>query len=173
MKSTFFLQKWKISKTVLPNRELACWFWRLVCKWMVQSWGVHRDFRGSARYSLAGRPSSREKHLEIFFTILSLNVLAACPSNLFQLQKLCVLRFEDNFLKLFQFFPRIFVTVTVFPISLSTESNPNTPCHTPQTPFLHHSFSNLQEKCMGFLCLTWFLHVLRIIFLFFGLSLWF
>ena len=98
-----FYKNWKISKTVLPNRELACWFWRLVCKWMVQSRGVHRDFRSSARYSLAGRPSSREKHLEIFFTILSLNVLAACPSNLFQLQKLHVLRFEDNFENFFSF----------------------------------------------------------------------
>ena len=53
---------------------------------------------------------------------------------------------------------------TVFPISLSTKSDQNTPCHTSQSPFLHHSFSNLQEKGMGFLCLTWFLHVLRTIF---------
>ena len=49
---------------------------------MVQSQGVHRDFHGLAYDSLAGRPSSREKHLEIFFTILSLNVLAACPGDL-------------------------------------------------------------------------------------------
>ena len=64
------------------NRELAGWFWRLVRKWKVQSRGVHRDFRGSARDSLAGRPSSREKHLEIFFTILTLSVLVACPGDL-------------------------------------------------------------------------------------------
>ena len=38
------------------------------------------DFRGSARDSLTDRPSSREKHLENFFTILSLSVLAACPN---------------------------------------------------------------------------------------------
>jgi len=36
-----------------------------------------RDFRGSARDSLAGRPSSREKHLENFFKIFSLSVLVA------------------------------------------------------------------------------------------------
>ena len=52
------------------NRELACWFWRLVRKWMVQSRGVHRDFHSSARDSLAGRPSSCEKHLESFFNFV-------------------------------------------------------------------------------------------------------
>ena len=36
-----------------------------------------RDFRSSARDSLASRPSSREKHLEKFFKLLSLSVLAA------------------------------------------------------------------------------------------------
>ena len=49
------------------SRELMCQFWQLVCEWKVQSWGLHKDFRGSARDSLADRPSSREKHLEIFF----------------------------------------------------------------------------------------------------------
>ena len=48
------------------SRELTGWFWRLVREWMVQLRGVHRDFRGSARNSLVGRPSSREKHLENF-----------------------------------------------------------------------------------------------------------
>ena len=52
------------------SRELTGWFWRLVREWMVQSRGVHRDFRGSARDSLAGRPSSCEKHLEIFFNFV-------------------------------------------------------------------------------------------------------
>ena len=41
---------------------------------------------------------------------------------------------------------------TIFPISFSAETDPNTP----QTPFLHHFFSNLHEKVMGFLCLTSF-----------------
>ena len=87
------------------SRELACWFWRLVREWKVQSQRVHRDFRGLARNFLAGRPSSCEKHLEIFFTILTLNVLAACLGDLFQSWKTRVLRFKDSFFKFFQFFP--------------------------------------------------------------------
>ena len=79
------------------SRELACWFWRLVRKWKVQSRGVHRNFRGSARDFLAGRPSNREKHWENFFSILSLSVLAACPEDLFQSRKTRVLNFEDSF----------------------------------------------------------------------------
>ena len=59
------------------SREFAGLFWQLVCKWKVQSRGLLRDFRGSARDSLTGRPSSHEKHLEIFFKILSMSVLAA------------------------------------------------------------------------------------------------
>ena len=81
LESTLFLQKLKnFKKQCYPvlatqswviqvacySRKLTCWFWRLVCEWKVQSWGVHRDFRGSARDSLVGRPSSREKHLENF-----------------------------------------------------------------------------------------------------------
>ena len=99
--------------------ELACYFWWLVRKWKVQSRGVHRDFRGSARDSLMGRPSSRKKHLEIFFTILSLSVLAACPGDLlathFNLKKrmFCVSKtvslnffsFSLDFLWLFTVFP--------------------------------------------------------------------
>ena len=91
-----FCKNKKISKIVFPvlatqsrvtqvacySRELVCWFWLLVCEWKVQSRGVHRDFCGSACDSFAGRPSSREKHLEIFFTILTLSVLAACPGDL-------------------------------------------------------------------------------------------
>ena len=59
------------------SRTFAGHFWRLVREWKVQSRGSLRDFRGSARDLLAGRPSSREKHLEKFFKILFLSVLAA------------------------------------------------------------------------------------------------
>ena len=83
------------------NRELVGWFWRLVRKWKVQSRRVHKAFRGSACDSLAGRPSSREKHLEIFFIILTLSVLVACPSVLFAThpsrEKCVFLRFKDSF----------------------------------------------------------------------------
>ena len=84
---------------------------QIVRKWKVQSQKVHRDFHDS----LTGIPSSREKHLENFFTILTLSVLVACPSNLFQSQKMHVLRFKDSFLKLFQFFPRLFMTIHCLP----------------------------------------------------------
>ena len=60
-----------------PQSRLRGSFWQLVREWKVQSRGLHRDFRGSARDSLAGRPSSREKHLEKFFKFLSSSVLAA------------------------------------------------------------------------------------------------
>ena len=91
-----FYKNWKFQKQCCPvlatqsrvkqvachNHELAGQFWWHVHKWKVQSRGVHREFRGSARNSLAGRPSSREKHLENFFIILTFSVLAACPSDL-------------------------------------------------------------------------------------------
>ena len=135
---------------------------------MVQSWGVHRDFRGSARDSLAGRPSSREKHLENFSQFCLLSVLAASPNDLlathFSREKrvFCI---SKRVFKIFSvFFLKFLWLFTVFPISLSTESDPDTPCHTSQSPFLHHSFNNLQETGMGFLCVTWFPHVLRTIF---------
>ena len=41
-----------------------------------------RDFRGLPRDSLAGRTSSHEKHLEKFFKIFFLSVLATGPSDL-------------------------------------------------------------------------------------------
>ena len=43
---------------------------------------VLRDFRGLPRDSLAGRTSSREKHLEKFFKIFVLSVLAIGPGDL-------------------------------------------------------------------------------------------
>ena len=67
----------RVSQVANLSHEFAGHFWRLVREWKVQSRGLLRDFRSSARDSLAGRPSSREKHLENFFKILSLNVLAA------------------------------------------------------------------------------------------------
>ena len=67
----------RVSQVTGLSRMFAGQFWRLVREWKVQSRGLLRDFRGSARDSLAGRPSSREKHLEKFFKFLSLSVLAA------------------------------------------------------------------------------------------------
>lgn len=67
----------QVSQVASLSCELAGHFWRLVRERKVQSRGLLRDFRGSACDSLAGRPSSREKHLEKFFKFLSLSVLAA------------------------------------------------------------------------------------------------
>ena len=60
-----------------PQSRLRGSFWQLVREWKVQSRGLLRDFCGLTHDSLAGRPSSREKHLEKFFKLLSLSVLAA------------------------------------------------------------------------------------------------
>ena len=72
----------RVIQVACYSRELACWFWRLVREWKVQSRGAHRDFRSSARDSLAGRPSSCKKHFENFSTIVTLSVLAACLGDL-------------------------------------------------------------------------------------------
>ena len=86
LESILFLQKLKISKTVLP-----C-FGDLVAGQTSRM--PQLQTRGSvlvtcsrvkgplARDFLAGRPSSHEKHLENFFIILTLSVLAACPGDL-------------------------------------------------------------------------------------------
>ena len=101
-----FYINWKISKIVLPcfgdsvtcyRRELAGRIWRLVREWKVQSWGVHRDFRGSAHDSLVSETSSREKHLAKFFKSFGLKCFGRCPGNLSQLRKTHVLHFKDSF----------------------------------------------------------------------------
>ena len=72
----------RVRQVACHSRELAGQFWRLVREWKVQSQGVHREFRDLARDSLTSRLSSYEKHLEIFFIILTLSVLVACPGDL-------------------------------------------------------------------------------------------
>ena len=80
-KKTCFALFWRLCRGCVKSRVSVAPslvnFWRLVRGWKVQSRGSLRDFRGSARDSLAGRPSSREKHLEKFFKILVLSALAA------------------------------------------------------------------------------------------------
>ena len=71
----------RVSQVACHSRELAGQFWWLVHKWKVQSWGVHRDVRGSARGSPASKTSSREKHLENFSKLLSWSVLAGGSGN--------------------------------------------------------------------------------------------
>ena len=86
-------------------------FWRLVHEWRVQSRGVHKDFCGSARDSLVGRPSSLEKHLENFsqfclWVFWQLD-LATCW-RLTSVAKNACFVFRREFLKLFQYFPSNF-----------------------------------------------------------------
>ena len=88
-----FLQKLKISKTVLP-----C-FGDLVAGQTSRM--PQLQTRGSvlvtcsrvegplARGFLAGRPSNHKKRLEIFFIILTLSVLVDCPSNLLATHPSC------------------------------------------------------------------------------------
>ena len=140
----------RVIQVTCYSHKLACWFWWLVQEWKVQSREVHRDFRGSVRDSLTSRPSSREIYLEIFFTILSLSVLVACLGDLlatcFSREKR-LFYISKTVFKTFSVFSLEFLWLfTVFPISFSTKTDPNTP----QTPFLHHFFSNLQEKVWVF-----------------------
>ena len=83
------------------SRELAAWFWLFDCEWNVQSRGVHRDFHGLACDSITGRPSSREKHLEIFFNNFDFKCFGGLPWRLVgdspQSWKTRVLRFKDSF----------------------------------------------------------------------------
>ena len=60
----------------VPQSRLRGSFLATCSRVEVQSRGSLRDFRGSARDSLAGKPSSREKHLEKFFKFLFLSALA-------------------------------------------------------------------------------------------------
>ena len=90
--------------------------------------------------------------------------------DLYQSRKTRVLHFKDSFLKLFQFFPRTFY---VYSLSLLIETDPNTPCHPLQTPFLHHLISRSLRTRYGFSLSHLIFHVLSIICLIFELSLCF
>ena len=73
-----------------------------------------RDFRGLPRDSLAGRTSSREKHLDKFFKIFALSVLATCPSDLLVTwfsRENCVFCAYRSVFKCFQFFTLTFVSI--------------------------------------------------------------
>ena len=65
----------RVSQVACHSCEIAGLFWRPVCKWKVQSRGIYRDFRGSARDSLTSETSSGEKHLEKFSKLLTWSVL--------------------------------------------------------------------------------------------------
>ena len=138
----------RVSQVVGLSRFFAGYFWRLVREWKVQSRGLLKDFRGSARDSLAGRPSSREKHLENFFKFLSLSVLAAWTGDFVATHSSREKRvFGKNrgnfFLNLFQFFPQTFVTVHLLS-KLSPSQTLRVPIFKPHWCFI--SYPNHQEK---------------------------
>ena len=153
----------RVIQVACYSRELAGRFWWLVSKWKVQSQVVHRDFHGSARNSLASETSSREKHLANFFKSFGLKCFGVCPGDLSQSRKMRVLCFEDSFLKTFSIFPSNFCDCSLSSPFLSLKHSVS---HFKKHSFLHHFFSNLQEKGMGFLYLTSF-------FMFWGCFSWF
>ena len=91
---------------------------------------------------------------QIFLKLLAWSVLAGDPSDWLAT---CISRekhmscVSKTVFKTFSTFPRNFY---VYSLSLTTETNSNTLCHSLQTPLLLHFFSNLQEKGMGLLFLT-------------------
>ena len=91
---------------------------------------------------------------QILLKLLAWSVLAGDPSDWLAT---CISRekhmscVSKTVFKTFSAFPRNFY---VYSLSLTTETNSNTLCHSLQTPLLLHFFSNLQEKGMGLLFLT-------------------
>ena len=132
---------------------------------MVQSREVHWNFRGSARDSLAGRPSSHEKHLENFFSISSLSVLATCLGDLLatcvgsEKRVFCI---SKTVFKTFSvFFPLNFCDCSLSSQFLS-QLSPSQTLRAP-IPKLHcciFSTQNLQVTGMGFYSWTPFYLIL-------------
>ena len=123
--------------------------WRLVRGWRFQSRGVRRDFRSLSRDSLTGRTSSHEKHLDKFFKICVLSVLATDTGDLLATWLSCENRvFSTNrsVFKLFQFFPRTFVTVHCLPRFTTL---PNTLCLSQKLHFSSTSQHQSSRKRYG------------------------
>ena len=132
-----FYKNWKISKTVLPyfgdsvashpSRMLQPQARMLILATCSRvkgpvARGTQRFLRLSSRLPLASRPSSREKHLENFFTILTLIVLVACPGDL-------LVTHPSHKKRMFRVSKTIFKTIFSFPsifcdYSLSSLSEP-------------------------------------------------
>ena len=157
------------------SREVACWFWRFVREWKVQSRGLHRDFRGSACNSLVGRPSSHEKHLENFFHNFIFECFGSLPLRLVgdspQLRKTRVWQKVGQFLNLLSFPSNFLWLFTVFPFL----SQLNLPKH-----FVSHSLNSIfasfllqsSRKKYGFSLSHLISSCFKSNFRFLGLSLW-
>ena len=145
-------QSWVI-QIACYSRELAGWFWRLVHEWKVQSRGVHRDFHGSARDSLASETSSRKKHLTKIFKSFGLKCFGGWPWRLISVAKNTCFAFQRQFLKTFSVFPSNFCDCSLSSPFLSQLKLTRTLL---KLHFFIITSQDLQEKGMGFLCLTWF-----------------
>ena len=183
-----FYQNWKFSKTVLPYfgdsvaGHPSCMPQSRARKSVLVTCSLVRGLvaRGTQRFSRLSSRLPREwdfqsrKTLSKFFQIFWLEVFWwvswRLTGDLYQSRKMRVLRFKDSFLKLFQFFPWTFY---VYSLSLSIETDPNTPCHPLQTPFLHHLISRSLRTRYEFSLSHLIFHVLSIICLIFELSLCF
>ena len=165
-----FYKKWKFQKqcclvlatqlrviqVACHSHELAGQFWWLVREWKVQSRGVHKDFHGSACNFLASETSSREKHLANFFKTFGLKCFGGCLGDWLVTcinREKCVFCVLKTVFKTFSVFPSNFCDCSLSSPFLSLKHSMS---HFKKHLFLHHSFSNLQEKGMGFLCLTSF-----------------
>ena len=110
----------QVSQVAYHSRELAGHFWRLVHEWKVQSRGVHRDFRGSVRGSLASKTSSREEHLENFLKLLSWSVLTGGSGDslaTYLSRKKCVFCRVMAVFKVFFSFPSNFLWLFIFSLN--------------------------------------------------------
>ena len=114
-----------------------------------------RDFCGLPRNSLTSRTSSREKHLDKFFKIFVLSVLATDPGDLLvtwlSRENRVFLHKMHHFLNLFSFPSNISnCSSSSLPETLS-----NSLCHSRMNFHIcFFSFPNLQEKGLGFVSYT-------------------
>ena len=180
LESILFFKNWKIQKQCCPvlatqlrvsqvaclSRVLAGQFWQLVREWKVQSRGIHRDFRGSARDSLPSETSSREKHLEIFSKLLAWSVLVGMSGNYvatYLSREKRVFCTVGVVFKIFFSFPSNFLWLFIFSFVWNL---PNTPCLHFRNPLLLHFNSKFSRKRYGFS----FSHSLFLVFVLFPLD---
>ena len=136
--------------------------------------------RGTQRFSRLSSQLPREwdfqlrKTLSKFFQIFWLEVFWRVSWWLVSITKNACFVFRRQFFKnFFNFSLKFLWLFTVFPTSLSTETDLNNPCHPPQTPFLHHLILRSSRKRYGFSLSHLNFHVSSSILLIFELSLCF
>ena len=124
-----------------------------------------RYFRGSPHDSLASRTSSCEKHLDKFFKIFVLSVLATGPGDLLttwlsrENRVFCANR---SVFKHFQFSLKHFWLFIVFPISNLSQTHCVTLEH---SIVLHHFNLKSSRKWYGFSLSLYILYVLSLVYL--------